>query len=172
MNKLKNKNRFPTRQKNVSNLYNTKIPETFKPKLKNKIFKKVSKRLLNFKRKKKNYIKFLQFFYKYKKNYRNLAVFTKKNKLKINLSSLKTQKSKLKVLYKLIKKPKSLKLGIIRVFYKKRNIFLVLSDAKGKTYCVTSSGTLVKKKKKFIPAYLVKETSRKIIGKLFILRLK
>lgn len=119
----------------------------------------------------KSYKKFFRLYYKYIKNYLRFNNLNLKDKLRVNKSVLKKQEETLNNSIKNLKKPKALQHGILRVFYKKRNIFLVLSDFLGKTYASTSTGTLVKKKKKYIPSYVVKDTARKIISKLFLLKL-
>jgi ribosomal protein S11 len=151
----------------------TSLTPTIKPQKNYKGYSKKNsaKNFRCVKSKIKSYKKFFRLYYLYKKSYNDFENSSVKFRLKLNKGLLEKREKNLKQLYKVLKTPKTLTHGILRVFYKKRNIFLVLSDPFGKTYTSTSSGTLVKKKKKFIPSYVVKDTARKMISKLFLLKL-
>src|SRR6476646_7862469 len=80
------------------------------------------------KSKRKNYKKFFRLYYLYKKSYMHFEISSDKSRLKLNKDLLEKREKSLKQFYKVLKTPKTLTHGILRIFYKKRNIFLVLSD--------------------------------------------
>jgi ribosomal protein S11 len=160
--------------------------------------KKQTKKNYEFKKPKEKNFKFDPFFYKKKKKFKQKLKVKKlkkirrkrlkslKNLYKLNLFlysnlgnlKLKTRKKKRKLILKLrkVKLPNFKKdfynFGLLRIFYKKRNIFICLTDVSGKILSSTSYGSLGLKKRKYMPAYLVLKTAKKIINKLLKIKIR